>query len=495
MGTFILAAIMTSRTKIGKSTILFAFIFIGLSSGAPPLDVSEFFGIPAASAPESAPEVSMPPQSKARNGAQSDLLAQLLSSLGNKPGGIQALASLLNPPKTFTSTSDRIAQILNGEARTEEEPEDIITDRTMNCRFKTSNPDALTGCDASCASIQGQCLCPRNTKDDCETEKQCYWLVVAQAEGKCIHQTERLYNALFKKLNKRGKKDFAIQVFYNSRPGKVNLPNGIYGPHTIGAFSHLQKLQHQYKPIGYNSHMNNYGYGGYNQPQGYGGYGGYKQQSYGGYSDPYGPPKEYNKPYGYGPPPPTYGGYGETTPAPTEETTEGEVEGETEAPATYEEPAPYGGYKPTYGGYGPKPYGPPPPAPYGPPPPTYGGYGETYPPPAPYEPYGPPPPTYGGYGETYPPPAPYEPYGPPAPTYGGYGETYPPPPPPAPYTPPTYGGYSEPPPPQPYGQTYGYQEPSYGYPAPPPPPPSYGYGHPAPAHGQSAHGSHAAHDQ
>ena len=48
-----------------------------------PLDVSEFFGIPAASAaPESAPEVSMPPQSKARNGAQSDLLAQLLSSLG-----------------------------------------------------------------------------------------------------------------------------------------------------------------------------------------------------------------------------------------------------------------------------------------------------------------------------------------------------------------------------------------------------------------------------
>ena len=73
---------MTSRTKIGKSTILFAFIFIGLSSGAPPLDVSEFFGIPAAAAPESTPEVSMPPQSKARAGGQSDLLAQLLSSLG-----------------------------------------------------------------------------------------------------------------------------------------------------------------------------------------------------------------------------------------------------------------------------------------------------------------------------------------------------------------------------------------------------------------------------
>jgi hypothetical protein len=464
-----LAAIMTSRTKIGKSTILFAFIFIGLSSGAPPLDVSEFFGIPAASAaPESVPEVSIPPQSKARNGAQSDLLAQLLSSLGNRPGGIQALASLLNPPKTSTSTSDRIAQILSGEP---EEPEDIITDKTMNCRFSSSNAVA-NQCDADCALLEGQCLCPRDTKDDCEIEKQCHWLVVEQGEGKCIHQTERLYNALFKKLNKRGKKDFAIQVFYNSRPGKVNLPNGIYGPHTIGAFSHLQKLRHYYKPVGYNSHMNSYGYGGYNQPQGYGSYGGYKPQSYGGYSDPYAPPKEYKKPYGSSDP------YA----PPTEETPEEEVEGETEAPATYEEPAPYGGYKPTYGGYGPKPYGPPPPAPYGPPPPTYGGYGETYPPPAPYEPYGPPPPTYGGYGETYPPPAPYEPYGPPPPTYGGYGETYPPPAPPAPYTPPTYGGYSEPPPPtQPYGQTYGYQEPSYGY--------------PAPAHGQSAHGSHAAHDQ
>jgi hypothetical protein len=48
-----------SRTKIGKSTVLFAFIFIGLSSEAPPLDVSDFFGIPAA-----APEVSTPTSPK-----------------------------------------------------------------------------------------------------------------------------------------------------------------------------------------------------------------------------------------------------------------------------------------------------------------------------------------------------------------------------------------------------------------------------------------------
>ena len=75
-----------------------------------------------------------------------------------------------------------------------------------------------------------------------ELEKLWKKLIFYFFTGKCIHQTERLYNALFKKLNKRGKKDFAIQVFYNSRPGKVNLPNGIYGPHTIGAFSHLQVI-------------------------------------------------------------------------------------------------------------------------------------------------------------------------------------------------------------------------------------------------------------
>ena len=63
------------------------------------------------------------------------------------------------------------------------------------------------------------------------------------------------------------------------------------------------------------------------QPQGYGGY---KKQSYGGYSDPYGPPTEHKKPYGYSDP------YAPAPPAPTEETTEEEVEGETEAPATYE---------------------------------------------------------------------------------------------------------------------------------------------------------------
>ena len=34
-----------------------------------------------------------------------------------------------------------------------------------------------------CALLEGQCLCPRDTKDDCEIETQCHWLVVAQKEG------------------------------------------------------------------------------------------------------------------------------------------------------------------------------------------------------------------------------------------------------------------------------------------------------------------------
>merc|ERR1712025_989899 len=83
-------------------------------------------------------------------------------------------------------------------------------------------------------------------------------------DGKCIHQTERLYNALYKKLHKRGKKDFAIQVFYNSRPAKVKLPHCLYGPHITGAFNYIKGLQPYYKPIGYNSYLNTYGLGGYN---------------------------------------------------------------------------------------------------------------------------------------------------------------------------------------------------------------------------------------
>merc|ERR1712228_383060 len=238
------ATIMKSWTKISGSTLLFA-VLIGFAYGAPPLDVSEFFGTPVLSPEDAqAPPV---PESKARSGSAPDL-SELLSLLGgDQNNALRALATMLNQGQAAADTDREATDILSlfGQPDLEKEPEDIITDATVNCRTNSLS------------------------KADCEEHKQCHWLAKSKHEGKCIHQTERLYNALFKKLNKRGKKDFAIQVFYNSRPGKVNLPNGIYGPHTIGAFSHLQKLRHQYKPIGYNSHMNSYGYGGYNQPQGY----------------------------------------------------------------------------------------------------------------------------------------------------------------------------------------------------------------------------------
>merc|ERR1711874_819798 len=156
----------------------------------------------------------------------------------------------------------------------DKEPEDIITDATVNCR---KNSDHKTGC---------------------EENKQCHWL----QSGKCIHQTERLYNALYKKLNKRGKKDFAIQVFYHGRLAKIKLPHGLYGPHITGAFNYIKGLQPYYKPIGYNSYLNTYGLGGYNH-HGYGHAHGFGHRGYGygkgGYEHGYGG-------YGYG-----KGGYGQ----------------------------------------------------------------------------------------------------------------------------------------------------------------------------------------
>ena len=114
------------------------------------------------------------------------------------------MASLLNRPKM----SERIAQDLNGGARIEEEP-------IESCRFKRSNRDALTGCATHCATLSPaipECLCPRNSKEDCETVLGCSWLV-GQAEGKCIHQREALYNALYKKLDKRGSTTGILKLF------------------------------------------------------------------------------------------------------------------------------------------------------------------------------------------------------------------------------------------------------------------------------------------
>merc|ERR1712083_1214012 len=276
------ATIMKSWTKISGSTLLFA-VLIGFAYGAPPLDVSEFFGTPVLSPEDAqAPPV---PESKARSGSAPDL-SELLALLGgDQNNALRALATMLNQGRAAADTDREATDILSlfGEPDLEKEPEDIITDATVNCRQNGIS------------------------KHECEEMKQCHWL--DKNPGKCIHQTERLYNALFKKLNKRGKKDIAIQVFYNSRPAKIKLPHGLHGPHIIGAFQHLHKLQPYYKPIGYNSYLNSYGYGGFNQHRfGYGKHYGYGQSGYlsGGYSGhgvgPYG---HGHDGYGHG-----HGGYG-----------------------------------------------------------------------------------------------------------------------------------------------------------------------------------------
>merc|ERR1712212_542224 len=284
MGIRKLAAIVTSSAKMTKSTLIFVAL-LGLCCGAPPLDVSEFFATPTSN-PEEA-QTAPVPESKARLGSAPDL-SQLLAQLGgDQNNALRALATMLGNPQQPDSNEDA-NDLLSyfGQPDLEKEPEDIITDATVNCRTNSLS------------------------KADCEEHKQCHWLAKSKHEGKCIHQTERLYNALYKKLNKRGKKDIAIQVFYNSRPAKVKTPHGLHGPQIVGAFNHLHKLQPYYKPIGYNSYLNSYGYGGYNHygyggNRGYGGYGyggGYGGHGYGGYGG--------NRGYGHGGYGHNNGGYG-----------------------------------------------------------------------------------------------------------------------------------------------------------------------------------------
>ena len=75
-----------------------------------------------------------------------------------------------------------------------------------SCRFTTISA-VWTKCAAHCATLpQGQCLCPRNTEDDCETVNGCTWL-----KGICIHELEKIYNAQNKKLSIPG--TFTITIF------------------------------------------------------------------------------------------------------------------------------------------------------------------------------------------------------------------------------------------------------------------------------------------
>merc|ERR1712083_370858 len=192
------ATIMKSWTKISGSTLLFA-VLIGFACGAPPLDVSEFFGTPVLSPEDAqAPPV---PESKARSGSAPDL-SELLALLGgDQNNALRALATMLNQGQAAADTDREATDILSlfGEPDLEKEPEDIITDATVNCRQNGIS------------------------KHECEEMKQCHWL--DKNPGKCIHQTERLYNALFKKLNKRGKKKtLQFKCFTTLARPKLNFP-------------------------------------------------------------------------------------------------------------------------------------------------------------------------------------------------------------------------------------------------------------------------------
>merc|ERR1712088_1279118 len=182
-----------------------------------------------------------------------------------------------------------------------DEPVEVVTDVTIGCRLAA--PVQLAGsCGASncLEDSAGLCVCPRTQLDcsDAEDTKQCVWLDTTKPgepkSGKCIHKTEAIYNALFKKLSSRGKKSLALSIYYNSKPAQGRAPYGPHGPYIIDAVGHyLQK--------GYGARS----YGSYQTPS-YGGYDSYN--SYDSYKPSYG---GYESDYGYDSyKPPSYGSYG-----------------------------------------------------------------------------------------------------------------------------------------------------------------------------------------
>merc|ERR1711874_399979 len=97
-----LASIMTSWVKISGSALFFV-VLIGLGYGAPPLDVSEFFGTPAEAA--STPPA---PEAKSRMDTSSDL-SELLAKLGGgKNNALRALATMLNPSHVDEKPDDDV---------------------------------------------------------------------------------------------------------------------------------------------------------------------------------------------------------------------------------------------------------------------------------------------------------------------------------------------------------------------------------------------------
>lgn len=131
------------------------------------------------------------------------------------------------------------ANILNG----------ILNEVTINCRVREAPGIMDTNkCFAASPLNPGECFfdhtkkkcfCPVKDSFTCSSNKQCYWKSKGSS-GQCIHNTERLYIALFDKLRLRGKKSLALQVFYNSKPAKVSQPYGAYGPMVVDAFGAMR---------------------------------------------------------------------------------------------------------------------------------------------------------------------------------------------------------------------------------------------------------------
>ena len=123
----------------------------------------------------------------------------------------------------------------------------MVTDVTIGCRLAAPVAGA---CASNCLiDSDGLCVCPRTQLDcsDAEDTKQCVWLDTTKPDepksGKCIHKTEAIYNALFKKLSSRGKKSLALSIYYNSKPAQGRAPYGPHGPYIIDAVGHyLQKV-------------------------------------------------------------------------------------------------------------------------------------------------------------------------------------------------------------------------------------------------------------
>ena len=108
------------------------------------------------------------------------------------------------------------------------------------------------------------------TESKCGTKYQCYWYKpnslanhgygdydAESDQRECIHNTERFYNILAHWLSKRGKKDFAITIKYQSAAPKVKLPFGSHGPAIVG---HLEDpYRHLHGGGGYGVDERKYG--------------------------------------------------------------------------------------------------------------------------------------------------------------------------------------------------------------------------------------------